>query len=124
MGYETKLYVVDKYRKFPDEEKRYAQVVAMFNMSKCYFLSDVLRYEPKADCYFYADDGDTQVLEDRYGEPLRETTVETVIGLLEDAIANGEDYRRIFPLLSALKTIQEQKQNGWWGDIAVLHYGY
>ena len=124
MGYETKLYVVGKFDKFPDEEMRYAQVIAMFNMSKCYFLSDVLRDEPKTDCYFYADDGNTRVLTDRYGEPLKETTVETVIGLLEDAIANGEDYRRVFPLLSALKTIQEQKQNGWWGDIAMLHYGY
>ena len=123
MGYETKLYIVNKFSKFPDEEKRYAQVIAMFNMSKCYFLSNVLRDEPKTDCFFYAD-GNTQVLEDRYGEPLKETTAETVIELLEEAIADGEDYRRIFPLLSALKTIEEQRKNGCWDDIAVLHYGY
>lgn len=124
MGYETKLYVVSKLSKFPDEEMGYAQVIAMFNMSKCYFLSNVLRDEPKTDCYFYADDGNTCVLEDRYGEPLKETTVEKVVELLEDAIAHGEDYRRIFPLLSALKTIEEQQKNGWWKDIAILHYGY
>ena len=124
MGYETKLYIVQKGSKFPDEEMRYAQVIAMFDMCKCYFLSDVLRDEPKTDCYFYADDGNTQVLEDSYGEPLRETTVETVIELLEGAISNGEDYRRIFPLLSALKTIEEQQKNSRWNDVVILHYGY
>ena len=124
MGYETKLYIVSKCNKFHDEEMVYAQVIAMFNMSKCYFLSNVLRDEPKTDCYFYADDGNTRVIEDRYGEPLKETTVAMVIGLLEDAIDKGEDYRRIFPLLSALKTIEAQRKDGWWGDVAVLHYGY
>ena len=124
MGYESRIYIVTKMSKFKWEEKTYAQVVAMFEMGKCYFLSSRLRNEPKTDCYFYADDGDTKVLEDRYGDELTETTPRVVIDILEDAIAKGEDYRRVFPLLSALKTIDEQQANGMWSDVAILHYGY
>lgn len=124
MGYESKIYIVEKRTRFEWEEKTYAQVIAMFDLCKCYSISNVLRNEPKTDCYFYADDGDTQILEDRYGSPLTETTPRFVIELLEDIIAEGEDYRRLFPLLSALKTIDEQMLNGRWSNIAVLHYGH
>lgn len=124
MGYESKIYIVEKRSKLPSEPKTYAQVIAMFDMCKCYFLSDIFRHKPETDCYFYSDDGNTQVLEDMYGDPLRETTPKVVIDVLEKAVSNGEDYRRIFPLLSALKTIDEQQTNGIWSNIAVLHYGY
>ena len=44
--------------------------------------------------------------------------------VLEEAVDSGENYRRIFPLLSALKTIHEQQMDGRWKEIVVLHYGY
>ena len=123
MGYESKLYVVEKSNTiFPDEEKRYCFVIAMFDLCKFYPLSKMLSQYPDTDCYFYADDGDTQVLEDRYGSPLREIPIEDVIEILECDLDNGSTYRRIYPLLSMLKDFQSHRDR--WGELAVLHYGY
>ena len=119
MGYESKLYIVEKASKFPDEEKRYCMVVAMFDLCKFYSLSMMLSQYPDTDCYFYAEDGDTQVLEDKYGSPLKEIPIDDVIEILE---SNGSEYRRISPLLSLLKDFQHNKHR--WGELAVLHYGY
>jgi hypothetical protein len=122
MGYESKLYVVEKSHKFSDEEKGYARIIAMFDMCKCGNLVNVFKNE--TDWYFYADDGNTQVLEDRYGDTLKEATVEEVIIAVEEIIASGDNYRRWFPLLATLKVIQNQCEQRIWKDIAVLHYGY
>ena len=123
MGYECKLYVVEKRNVF-DEEKRYAQVIAMFDMCKYYTLSSIISIFPKTDCYFYGDDGDTKILKDEYDKPLTEIPIEKVIAILETDIADGNDYRRIPPVLAALKAIKEQKDYGIWQDVVVLHYGY
>lgn len=123
MGYESKLYVVEKSNfMFDDEGSRYCQVVAMFDLCKFYDLADMFGNCPTTDCYFYADDGNTRVLEDRYGDPLREATIEDVIDVLEIALDNGNEYRRIYPVLAALKALEDHKHN--WKELAVLHYGY
>ena len=124
MGYETKVYIVEKTNLFCSEENgmKYARVLAMFDVSKFYELSDWFRNKPDTKHYFYADDGDTQIIEDRYGDTLKEASVKEVIDKLERIVENGEDYRRIFPLLAALKAFEEQSNH--WGNIAVLHYGY
>lgn len=124
MGYESKLYIVEKSHLRDDDGMVYAQVIATFDMCKCYFLSDVLVKGSKTNCYFYADDGNTKVLEDKYGDELTEASVDDVIEVLEKAVEIGEDYRRIFPLLSMLKTFSEQQKNNKWGNLVVLHYGY
>jgi hypothetical protein len=124
MGYESKLYIVEKSCLRDDDGMVYAEVIASFDMCKCYFLSGVLTKEPQTNCYFYADDGNTKVLEDMYGDALTETSVDTVINILEEAIEMGEEYRRIFPLLSMLKTFKEQQAENKWINLVVLHYGY
>ena len=91
-------------------------------MSKFYELSDWFRNKPATKHYIYADDGDTQIVEDRYGDTLKEASVEEVVEKLERIVENGEDYRRIFPLLAALKAFESHSNQ--WGNIAVLHYGY
>lgn len=124
MGYESKIYIVEKTKYSWDEENgmKYARVLAMFDVSKFYELSDWFRNKPGTKHYFYADDGDTQIIEDRYGDTLKEASVKEVIDRLERIIENGNDYRRIFPLLATLKVFEEQSNH--WGNIAVLHYGY
>lgn len=124
MGYESKIYIVEKRNWQNESGKTYARIIAMFDLCKYYPLSDVLRYKPKTSCFFYADDCNTEVTKDMYGEDLTETTVQTVINVLNKMVEKGEDYRRIFPLLSTLNTIDEQQKNGDWGEIVVLHYGY
>lgn len=122
MGYESKLYIVERGGLKDDDGMTYARVLAMFDMCKMGSLINV--FEKKTDLYFYASDGNTRILEDMYGAPLREATVEDVIDVLEEAVENGDDYRRIFPLLAALKTIYEQQEDNRWGELAVLHFGY
>lgn len=122
MGYESKIYIAEKTSVAGDNGMTYVSVIAMFDMCKIGDLTNV--FQRKTNCYFYADDGNTKVLEDRYGDALKEATIEDVIYVLEEDVKNGEDYRRIFPLLSALKTIYEQYKNGVWREIVVMHYGY
>lgn len=123
MGYESKIYIVEKGHKFKGETHFYSPVIAVFDLGKFYDVSDFMRRCPATDCYFYADDGDTMVLEDRYNDPLTETTVDKMVEILEKA-KTGEYgfHRRITPLLSTLKALQEERYK--WGELAVLHYGY
>ena len=122
MGYESKIYICEKMNFKDSNGMTYARVIAMFDMCSMGSLTNV--FKKKTDCYFYADDGDTVVLEDRYGDPIKEAEIEDFIYVLKEAIDNGETYRRIFPLLAFLETIDEQQKDGKWKDIALLHYGY
>lgn len=126
MGYESKIYIVEKTNCSYSEENgmKYARVLAMFDVSKFYELADWFSNKPATKHYIYADDGDTQIIEDRYGDTLKEASVEEVIDKIERIIGieNEEDYRRIFPLLAALKAFESYGNQ--WDDIAVLHYGY
>ena len=122
MGYECKIYITEKSTLKDNNGMTYVNIIAMFDMCRFDNLSNI--FEKKTDCYFYADNSNTKVLEDKYGDSLKEATVEDVIYLLEKEVNSGENYRRIFPLLSALKTISEQQKEGKWGEIVLLHYGY
>lgn len=124
MGYESKIYIIKKssHSWSEDNGRRYAEVLAMFDMSKFYELSDWFRNKPATKHYIYADDGNTQIIEDCYGDALKEASIKEVIDRLEKIVENGEDYRRIFPLLATLKAFETQGNH--WDDIAVLHYGY
>ena len=124
MGYESKIYIVEKtnYSLVEENGMKYARVLAMFDVSKFYELSDWFRNKPATRHYIYADDGDTQIIEDRYEDTLKEASVKEVIDRLEKIVENGENYRRIFSLLAALKAFESHSNQ--WGDIGVLHYGY
>ena len=122
MGYESKIYIGEKSSLKDNDGMTYVQVIAMFDMCKMGNLINV--FDRKTDCYFYADDGNTKVLEDKYGDALTEAEIEDFIYVLEEAVDSGENYRRIFPLLSTLQTIYEQQKDGRWNNIVLLHYGY
>lgn len=123
MGYESKFYIVEKGH-FPCScGKLYAEVIAMFDMCKCYALSDPFRRFPETDCCIYADDGDTEIVEDLYGKPLTETSIETTLRLVERAMET-DNYRRYAPFEVVLRTLYAQENEGKWGKLAVLHYGY
>ena len=122
MGYESKIYIGEKSSLKDNDGMIYVQVIAMFDMCKMGDLINV--FDRKTDCYFYADDGNTKVVEDKYGDALTEAEIEDFIYVLEEAVDSGENYRRIFPLLSTLQTIYEQQKDGRWKNIVLLHYGY
>lgn len=118
MGYESRIYVVEKYKAIGEDSKRYAEIIGSFNMCKFSGFGDIPREE--TDCFIYADDGNTHILEDLYGDPLMEMDIEDVITYLEEYQDKQAHYRRVEPLLKLLKGFNVEE----WNDLVVLHYGY
>lgn len=115
MGYESKLYVVNKYdRNWCDE--KWGEVIASFDL--CCVPINFAQY-PATDCYIIADDGN-RVTEDKYGSPLREIPVQDMIDMIEKEIKVDKDYRRYQPCLNLLKGFNLND----WENLVVLHYGY
>jgi len=124
MGYESKFYVVSKstLRDLKAGEKTYGQIIAFFDLCKIGSgpLMSLVAASPPTDCYIYADDGNTQILEDNYGDPLVEMSVPDVIEALE---SDDMEYRRIPPFLECLTAVHQDPQ--WANEtLAVLHFGY
>ena len=128
MGYESRLYVVNKTEMMFDVysndlsecvkcQKKWGELLATFNLCKlsgdCYPL---WRGEA-TDCTF--SDGNEYVLEDCYGEPLTENTVEFTIAILE-AAERTEHYRRLQPVIDYLRGLNMKE----FDNVVVLHYGY
>lgn len=126
MGYESRLYVVKKglFEKGIEingsiKRMTYAEKIAEFNLCKVYAVSDKMRRYNYTDCYFFSDDGQTEVVLDCYGEQLKEIPIDDAIRILEDASA-VDDYRRYKPCINMLKAFDPVE----WGTLVVLHYGY
>jgi hypothetical protein len=129
MGYESRLYIAEKPRRTFTEAKEngpwcYVSPIAMFDMCKCPSVAAAFNNAPKTDCYFYEADGNTRVLEDRYGDPLKEASIETVMNAVGRVIEAGNEYRRLLPLYSVLNILVQQKSIGVWDNLVVLHFGY
>jgi len=122
MGYESKFYVVNKTTQKSLDGKRYwAEVIASFDLCKVYAVSDPIRNKYKAtDAYIYADDGNTEIIEDNYGDPLIEIPIDVMIQLMEKVITSENYYRRYNPFLQMLKGFNKDD----WENLVVLHYGH
>ncbi len=123
MGYESRLYVVEKSRvaSVNDEtKKKYAEVIATFDMSCIPLASSKMRNYPATDSYVIGDDGDTPILKDRYGKELTEIPLDVAIEILVKDWAEDIDYRRLYPVIAFLKAIDKKN----WDEVVVLHYGY
>lgn len=120
MGYEIRLYIVRKTTSFDcNVNLRWAEKIAVFDLGKVPAVSDKMRAYSATDAFVYADDGNTEITEDDYGEPLTEIPVSDAITILENA-AERDNYWRYKPCIALLKAVQEEKQK----DVVVLHYGY
>lgn len=122
MGYESKIYVCDKSDYKDNDGMFFSMLIAMFDMSCCPALSNV--FQKETDCYIYADDGNTKILKDCYGDRLREAEIGDAIHAVEVAISKGNNYRRFPMLLAALKSLHKQMEDGMWNNLVLLHYGY
>lgn len=128
MGYESRFFVVQKndWKGYDEETKDlfYAEILASFDL--CKLGSEFWNKMPKmkeTDCYIYDLDGDTHILEDRYGEKLKEVSVDDLIPILEEE-ENKEHYRRFPYFIAMLKSIKEEIDRKEWDNVVVLHYGY
>lgn len=118
MGYESRLYIVNK-TDIIDNEMFYAEKIAEFNLCTVYDVSSKIKQYPVTNAYIYSDDGNTRILEDMYGERLTEIPINDVILIIEEAMKNDE-YRRYKPCLQLLKGFNQLQ----WKNLVVLHYGY
>ena len=121
MGYESKIYIVEKSSiKLASETKIYAQVIAMFDLCKMGSSDGFYKlFDKETDCYFYADDGNTQVLKDRYGDSLIECDIVKLKEWLKERIKNN-NYRRLKPFYNLIKSFNKKD----WENLAIIHYGY
>lgn len=116
MGYESRLYIVKA-----SKEINYAEVIAMFNCRGMPGNGWRSMFDKPFERELYADDGNTLITEDKYGEKLKYADFLTVIDWLEKAVEK-DDYRRLRPLLSLLKGFDLSQWTD--GEMQIVHYGY
>lgn len=122
MGYESRLYIVDKTsltEVIDGKEMRRGQVVSVFNLCNVYAVSEKMCEYPETDVFIYADDGNTIILEDSYGDALKEIPIYEAIKIIEEA-ASKDKYRHYAPCIHMLKGFELSE----WSNLVVLHYGY
>lgn len=122
MGYESRLYIVNKTPiKDPSINMVFGEIIAMFNLSKVNSVASEFSHYPDTNTYIYADDENTQILEDAYGEKLKEIPIDDAIKIIEKAAEEDcWNYRRWKPVFGLLKGFKKEE----WSDLVVLHYGY
>ena len=123
MGYESKVYLVEDsgMKIMPGEKKIYSSVVAVFNLGNMGDgpFEELFTKAHVASCYFYLDDGNTQAVEDRYGEELKEVSIDELLAALEK---ETETCREEHLLIATLKAIGQNKD--CWKNIKAIRYGY
>ena len=119
MGYESKLYVIEKGSVKGLSGKIYGMHVAAFEMGCVYEMVEKIKKYPHTDTFFFADDGNTEVTSDAYGEPLTEIPVKDMANIIRE-LSEHDVYRRYKPVLAFLDAIDESE----WNNIVVLHYGH
>lgn len=90
MGYETRLYI-GEVRPDPRNQPNWFQVFAMVDLCKAGTLTPENK-DNTIPVYFFAEDGNTKITQDRYGEPLIAYPIEVVKEKLKTKI--NENYAR------------------------------
>ena len=121
MGYESRLYIVNRTEyELPNGDKWVmGEEIARINMC-CMEMDFTDLFDTTVDYKIIADDGNTEITEDKYGSELQTAPIQRVIDYLEESIASGDIYRRLKPLLGFLKGFDQDE----WEYLEVVHYGY
>lgn len=123
MGYESKLFIVDKSKySSPSIEngRHWCEIIATFDLCKVYSVSDIMRKYPETDGYIYLPGYDDPIISDLYDEIMKEIPIKDAIKIIEDAEKAEPNYRRFKPCISLLKSFNENE----WENLVVLHYGH
>lgn len=127
MGYESRLYIVEKsdyYSKVDVGFKKvkkmcFGEVVAMIDLCKVPDIPAAIKSYPDTDTYIY--EGEERIIDDKYGEPLKEIPIKNMIEIVKKAAENDDSkYRRWKPCLALLKGFSGKQ----WQGLVVLHYGH
>lgn len=121
MGYESRLYVVNRVEiKFNGELYRvWGEKLARFDMCCIGLYNPEFVFATPIDFPIEYDDNDEEVYDDMYGKRCGMASVSAVISAIE-ALEEREHYRRFKPLLGFLKALDESE----WDDLRVVHFGY
>lgn len=109
MGYESKLYIVNK-------RNTYAEIIAEFNL--CKMGSAFAKcFTDEIDFKMFINGEYTNT--DMYGDICRAASVPDVIATLEK-IQEDVQYRQLAPCIGLLKGFRPEE----WKQLLVVHYGY
>lgn len=122
MGYESRIYIVKKHALIPNDAE-WDEVIATFDLCKMgYDLIDGVSFrglfKAPVGC-MYGDDGNTEIIEDCYGDDVEGAPIRVVIHWLYKWLKTN-DYGRAKVFYSLLKSMA--KEIG--GDLWCYHYGY
>lgn len=125
MGYESKVYIVQESTSgYVDHDGLvWGDVVAMFDLCRMgwesyYGKTFSQLFDQERTCYFYSDDGNTQIVDDKYGDPIQKADKKEVIKWLRKFCKENEWYRAKL-LLSCLETLEKSGE-----AYSVYHFGY
>ena len=126
MGYESRIYIVKKHPRLPiDGDKSYAEVIATFELRKCSPINEFIAgCLPATNCYIYADDGNTPILEDCYGEPLKEISVDEMIRMIDNVRLNYLPFSGYTTMQMLRAALDEMIKHDTVYDKVCLHYGH
>ena len=131
MAYRHRFYVVNKTKSFginETENLRYAHVLARFDLGRNDLLGKKLDKFSATDCFIYMDDGNTPLIEDDYGEKLKEISVMDLLYILNPySPKNDLDeyeipiYQSFYDYLTRLNS--RMKNSTILKDVVILHCG-
>lgn len=120
--YESRIYIYNRIEcewRLDGNPRIYGDEIARFEMCGMrQGFTDI--FTETVDVDIYADDGSTVITEDKYGAPLKQTSIESLILWLEKE-TQADDYRRLKPLLAFCKAVRAEE---WDGELVAVHYGY
>lgn len=120
MSYESQIYIVMPNRgDLPGHcGLDFAEKIAIFRLGCIDGMYEFAQCYPESSCYIYADDGDTEITRDRYGDRLREIPIRELIFQL---VRYNSEYKRwdISAVIAALLHYADGP-----GKLVALHYGY
>ena len=123
MGYETKLIIGIKtdMKGFINKDANFVIEVASIDLSKSHFPDTQLNKEEDTELvYIYGSDGNTEIVEDRYGSRLYAIEPNKVLKFMQEH-NKKEKYRRYTAAIALLKSLIKDFREG---ELTCILYGH
>jgi hypothetical protein len=126
MGYEVKLYVAIKHTFCSDN---WLEIIGSVDLSKpgpsaIGALHSGHKDTKTPPTYFFADDGNTKITEDRYGERISIMPLYAVVEALKKDLEDSNGYRRFKIALGFLEAFQDNSKDWEGHELVVVGFGH
>lgn len=122
MSYNTKIIIVRKTSSINGTEELYfAEKIAEFSLCRMNYEGPYMKILPMmraTNCYYFMDDGNTKVIEDKYGDFIREINLAPLIKILKK---EDHSYRHIPAIIGMLESIALHMKDH---NLIALHFGH